>query len=383
MKKLHYIGYCFADGESGNYQCNVASNLKMHYIVGAAKRAGYETILYSLCKTTKKFQKGIKLECSEGTMHHIASFGHNSILFRLLNLFLFYFQLIVYILFQVRKDDDVLLYHSVRVTKIVSKLLKLKKSRFILEVEEIYACSAEGVQNYYQQEIRNILKFKYFIFVNDFLPQHLKVESDKYIVVYGVYSVAIKEVPPFDDDKIHVLYAGAIETLNKGAFTAIEVAGYLPDNYKMHILGKGVDGDVQVAKKRIQEINDQFGKEKIRYEGFYSGEELDGFMCKCQIGIGTYKIKDNYSNFIFPSKLLSYMCHNLKVVTGRSVCYERADISQDWFLYDTDEYETIARAIVEAGESRRAVDSSLLIQQLDTRLVTSFENMLQERIWVK
>ena len=267
--------------------------------------------------------------------------------------------------------------------EIVSRLLKLKKARFILEVEEIYACSADGIQNYYQKEIKNILKFKYFIFVNDFLPQHLNVESDKYIVVYGSYRVAIKEVAPFEDDKIHVLYAGAIETLNKGAFTAIEVANYLPDNYKMHILGKGLDCDVQAANNRIQEINNRLGVDKVRYEGFYSGEALDNFMCKCQIGIGTYKIKDNYSNFNFPSKLLSYMCHNLKVVTGRSTCYERAEIAKDWFLYDTDEYATIARAIVEAGESRYAADSSLLIQQLDVRLVTSFENMFKKRIWVE
>ena len=383
MKKLHYIGYCFAEEEAGNYQCSVASNLKMHYIAGAAKRAGYETTLYSLCRTKKKFQKGVKLQCAEGTMRHIASFGRNGFFFRFLNLFLFYFQLITYILFRVKKDDDVLLYHSVRVTKIVSKLLKLKKSRFILEVEEIYACSAEGVHSYYEKEIKNVSKFKYFVFVNDFLPKHLQVAEDKYIVIYGSCNLAIKEVEPFDDDKIHVIYAGAIETLNKGAFTAIEVAGHLPDNYKMHILGKGLEADMQTAKKRIEEINNQCGKEKVCYEGFYSGEELDKFMCKCQIGIGTYKIKDNYSNFIFPSKLLSYMCHNLKVVTGRSACYESAEISKDWFLYDTDEYETIARTVVEAGESRCPIDSSSLIQDLDAKIVANFENMLKNRVWVR
>ena len=102
MKKLHYIGYCFAEEEAGNYQCNVASNLKMHYIAGAAKRAGYETTLYSLCRTKKKFQKGVKLQCAEGTMRHIASFGRNGFFFRFLNLFLFYFQLITYILFLVK-----------------------------------------------------------------------------------------------------------------------------------------------------------------------------------------------------------------------------------------------------------------------------------------
>ncbi len=382
-KKLHYIGYCFAKGEEKEYQCNVASNLKMHYVGDAAKRAGYDVIFYSLCKTKKRFQKCKKSNDEGGVIKHIASFGKNSILSRILNLFLFRLQLICYVLFRVKKTDDVLLYHSVKTTKLVSRLLKIKRCRFILEVEEIFAYAADGIKIYLEQELKNISKFKYFIFVNDYLPQYLNVENGKCVVVYGSYQPQGKAVAGFEDGKIHVLYAGAIEKLNNGAFVAIEVSRLLPNNFKTHILGKGEEWIVNDAKALIEKINRETGEEKVIYEGFYSGSELDAFMNMCDIGIGTYKIKEGYSNFIFPSKLVSYMCHNLRVVTGRSDCYEKAIIAQNWFFYDTDDYESIANAIVKAGDSDIENNSSKQIEQLDEQLVEQFKNMLITGNWRK
>ena len=382
MKKMHYIGYCFAAEEKNEYLCNVASNLKMHYVAGAAKQAGYDVTMVSLCKTSSGgFRRASVNQSEDISIYHIASTGKGAFLHKLFNLIIFYAQIIVYFLFNVKKDDHVILYHSVRPTHIISKLLKFKNAdNVILEVEEIYANAADGVKDYLDKEIKDIKKYRNYIFVNDFIPATYEIPKDRYIVVYGSYDHKNMSVEKFDSNKIHVLYAGAIEKLNGGAFTAIETARHLPANYVMHILGKGNDADVSDAVEKIKNINEECGCEKIVYSGFLSGEALDVYMSKCDIGVATYKIMDKYSNFVFPSKLVSYMCHNLKIVTGRSECYENAAISKEWYFYDDNDFISIADAIVCAASDNGKADSSQIIKKLNEELIYDLNGFLNGRL---
>ena len=110
-KKLHYIGYCVAKNETQDYICNIASGLKMHYIANAAARAGFNVGMLSMCTTAKRYS-GAKINNSESIpITHIASFGEKGILSKLLNRILFFLQFAIYLLFFVKKDDTVLLYH--------------------------------------------------------------------------------------------------------------------------------------------------------------------------------------------------------------------------------------------------------------------------------
>ena len=210
--------------------------------------------------------------------------------------------------------------------------------------------------------------------------KYLKCDPSQYIVVYGAYE-KVRDFPKYSDGKIHVVYAGAIETLNRGAFKAIESAQYTSDRIVMHIIGKGCSKDIQTALTLISEVNTRIGAEKVRYDGFFSGEDLDRYLSACHIGLGAYSIKDWYSNFIFPSKLLSYMVHNLKVVTGRSICYEESIIADNWYLYDYDDCECIARTIEKAAFDQIKVSNQVLIEKLDSQLLEEFRELYEKKKW--
>lgn len=384
MRNLHYLGYCYKDGENNAYKCNVASNIKMHYIASVAKRAGYNVNLLSMCKPSNSFFSPFcKSQDGEYTIRHIAGFRDSNSLINLLSLFLYWLQLFFYIFIFVKSEDTVLVYHGMRLTKVISVIKRIKKLRYILEVEEIYSYSADGIKEYHEKELDLIKSFEHYIFVNDYIPRYLSVPKEKYIVVYGSYVVPELSDLKYNDGKIHCLYAGAIEQLNKGAFTAIRVAEFIPDNYVLHIIGKGKDQDIVEAKKMIQDINGRTGCTKVIYDGFFSGVELDKYMSRCDIGIGTYEIKEAYSNFIFPSKLVSYMCHNLKVVTGKSECYMNIDISKNWYFYDQFKIEEIAKALIKAGNSHTVFDNKAIICELDKELIQQFISFLHNSRWSK
>lgn len=378
---MHYIGFYTAFDETEQYQGNVAGNLKMHYIAQNAKRSGYDVQIFSLCKTAKKgYQKAYINNSEEIPIRHICSVGSSNILLTIFNRILFYLQLAMYVIFHVKDEDTVIVYHSMRITNFLYYLSKLNKCLFILEVEEIYACAASGLQPYFEKEINQIKRYKQFIFVNDYIPRYLKCASSQYIVVYGAYE-KVKEYPKYADGKIHAVYAGEIETLNRGAFKAIEAAEFTSKSVIMHIVGKGTPDDVNTALELINAVNERLGTEKVRYDGFLSGEKLDRYLSACHIGLGAYDIKDNYSNFIFPSKLLSYMVHNLKVVTGRSACYEEAKIAENWYLYDSDDSKCIAKMIDVAAFDQEPVSNGALIEEMDAQLLQNFRTMKEKKRW--
>lgn len=379
-KRLHYIGYCVAGDETKDYTCNVASSLKMHYIADVADRAGFDVRILSMCAAARGFSK-LRTNKSESIpISHIVSFGGKKIFARIANRILLFIQVVMYLLFSVKKQDVVLLYHSTRLSKICLLVKKIKKLHVVLEVEEIYAYSAEGVKAYEAEELKCIKGFERYIFVNSYIPQYLNIEKERYIVIYGSYRTAVSDAETFSDGKHHVVYAGAIETLNQGAFTAIQTARYLPSDFVVHILGNGTDENLNRAKREIAEINAELGREAVRYEGFMSGQALDDFLCRCDVGLSAYQIKEMYSDFVFPSKLVSYMCHDLNVVTGRSRCYEEAPIAKNWVFYDDNNYESIAHAIQTVFASDRS-SSADLIQELDNQAVSAFGCLRENGVW--
>ena len=378
--KLHYLCFYVGAGEESEYHGNVAADIKVGYVADVAKEAGYDVQIFALNKTRGKGRQKVKTTAQNGIrIKHISSWGSENKLTKILNRLSFYMQIWRYFMWEVKKEDTVLLYHSMRTTPFLAFLQKFRKIPVILEVEEIYACSAEGVQPYYQKEIDAIRKYRDFIFVNDYIPKELKIPEANWIALYGVYRPVSGEKTEHEGKK--VLYAGAIERLNKGAFTAVEAARYLPADYKLYILGKGEPRDMEALTGNIEAVNKACGREVARYDGFRSGEELDRYMLDCDIGLGTYPILASYSNYIFPSKLVSYMCRRLKVVTGRSECYEHTPFASQWFFYDANDGESIAKAIVEAGQEMSGADGYDTILNLHHALIAQFTSYRQYRKW--
>ena len=361
---LHYFCFFVEEGKENEYHGSVAADLKVKYVANAAKAAGCDVKIFALNKTKTSGTKSTVTTVDGLTVKHISSRGGKNLFTRIFNRISFYCQIAKYFIRSVGKGDVILLYHSLRVTPFIAFLKKFARRKVVLEVEEIYACAADGVKSYLKKEIKAVKKFDRFIFVNNYIPEDLGVKNENYTALYGVYEA--KEMRKIPHNGVRVLYAGAVEKLNKGAFKAVETAQYLPSNYSVHIIGKGTDGDEKDLLAKIENVNKSLGRTAVCFDGFKTGIELDEYMYSCDIGLGAYPIKDKYSNYIFPSKLVGYTCRGLKVVTGRAECYERTPFADNWFFYDSDEPECIAEAIVQAANDTQFSGSGAeIIKSLD------------------
>lgn len=373
MGTIHYIGWYIGEKEFGKYTGNIPGMLKMRYVAERILNSGVSLKVVSLA-TSKglRFPKTTKQEQGY-SVKYLLSLGTGRQYLKNLDFRLKKLQIILYILLHVRKDDTILLYHSVPFTKLLCRLRQYLKRRVIIEVEEVYGYSAQKDFDWVDDEIRSIKSMDYFLFVNSGIPRYLGIDNDRYVVSYGVGNIPKRTTERFNDGKIHIVYAGTIEKKKLGAFTAIDTAKYLSDKYVMHILGFGKEDSIAIMQVKIEENNKMEGKCHIYYEGYKTGKDLDDFLFKCHIGISTNVMRPNFANNSFPSKVITYMCHDLTVVLGYADAFKDAPFVKGWTFYYDYNPESIASAI----ESANLVNEGFyytMINQMNENLERFFIN---------
>lgn len=347
MSKYHYIGWYISPLQEGEYTGNVPGKLKMRYVAKKVVEAGNQLSVLSIADRNDKILYGKKVTQQEGIrVIYTGGCRAKGKIGRIINSYLKKIQFSFYIIMKCKKEDTIILYHSVPYTKLLAKLKRFFNRKVICEVEEIYGYSAAGDKAWVTEEIEAIKKMDRFIFVNAGIPKSLCIEPEKYVVSYGVCDVPERKVERFNDKKIHVVYAGTVENRKLGAFTAVETARYLPEQYVVHIIGFGKQDAINILQDRIQEINQSDGSHAtVQYDGYKSGDELDQFLFKCHIGLSSNVMRPNFANNSFPSKVITYMCHDLSVVLGYAEAFYSVPEAQKWTFYMTHDPQTIAKSI--------------------------------------
>lgn len=346
MKKVYYIGWYIADEDKTKYSGNVPGNLKMHYVVDQLIECGNTPEIISFARLSGKYGLycSIKKDSQSCKTTYLGGFSGNNRIAQKVDFLLKRIIFAYKFIFTFKKQDTIILYHSVAITNMVAKLKKLVKRKVVVEVEEVYGYSAVADRPWVNQEIKAIKQMDYHICVNDGIPQNLNLEDGKFVVNYGVGRIPHRTTERFNDGKIHVVYAGTIEMKKMGAITAVEAARYFPDKYLLHILGFGSDENMNKLKERIDEINKETGCVKVQYDGCKFGKELDNFLFSCHIGLSSNVMRPNFANNSFPSKVITYMCHDLSVVLGYAKAFYDVPMSKGWQFY----YEHTPEAIAEA-----------------------------------
>jgi len=177
---------------------------------------------------------------------------------------------------------------------------------------------------------------------------------------------------PPDDGKIHLLYAGIIDTHKAGAFNAIECARFLTENYILHIIGFG---DTGILIQRIEDIN-KASKCKVVFDGAKNGIEYIKYCQRCHIGLSTQKMDGKYLETSFPSKVLSYLSLGLNVVSCYVDCVAKSQIHPLITYYYKDSPEYIAKAILDVDLN--SIDNCKeTIKKLDKRFVSVLKTLIQ------
>ena len=347
---------------------------KGKYVASALASCSSEVEIVSLAYPTKDSQDEVYYQVSENVICHLfkGKYSNNRII-RYLNHKLYDKKIRKYLKQNVKKDDIIVVYHSLANMKLVKYIKKNNTDKIVYEVEEIYG----DVINDEKTKTKELKAFKNassYIFSNDYLNSIINTKQLPYVTCYGTYEIPTLYKEAFNDNLIHCLYAGTLAQ-NKGALNAINVAKYLPNNYLIHILGFGSEKDIADIKNAVNEVNNSYGTTKVIYEGLKLNEEYLKFIQKCQIGLCTQNIDAAFNTTSFPSKILSYMSNGLEVVGVNIAAIKNSKVGQYIQFYNVPDEKEIANAILNINLNNKTNNVDV-VKELDKEFKEDLKDML-------
>ncbi len=377
MHKLKYIAFYDLPDSQFKRVYSPAATSKIDYIVSALNRINCEVSLVSpswFDFSNKKisFKKSQKQFINDKTNLILApSFGGNNKVAIYSKIILSLTWLFFYLLFTTKKDEKIIVYHSIWISFPILLAQKIKKFKILLEVEEIYQDVMTLHPFFDKWENKILSKADCFLFSTDLLKVKLNIAKPN-VVIYGSYFTQNKKNSPPSDDKIHLLYAGIIDKDKRGAINALECAKYLSENYVLHIIGFG---ELDLFLPMIEKHN-KTSSCKAYYHGNKGGDDYIAFCQSCHVGLSTQKMNGDYLQSSFPSKILSYLGMGLRVVSSNVECVKVSKVNNLINYYEDDTPESIAEAIQRVNVSD-SYNSLELIKKLDTEFMEDLKNLLK------
>ncbi|MBQ8634120.1 MAG: glycosyltransferase [Lachnospiraceae bacterium] len=376
---MKYIGfYTLPEMKNRNLDVAASAQTKMEYIVqvlGQIKES-VQVISPAWTLNTKGTYKQQEFFFEKnGSVVSLPTFGAKCKLLKKMKIIFMQWMLLLYLLKNLEKKEEIIVYHSLYLVFPVWFVAKLKRLKVILEVEEIYADVLEN-QIIKKFELAYFENACAYIFPTSLLSEVVNKSRKPEVIVHGTYHVEKERTMQFADGRIHVVYAGTLDPRKGGALASVTAASALPNNYHLHILGFGT---LEMEKQVLQVIEKNSSEEhaKVTYEGLITGEEYIEFLQACDIGLSTQNPDAQFNNTSFPSKILSYMANGLRVVSIRIPAVEYSAVGDLVTYYEYQSAEEIARAVCKVNIDRE-YDSRTRIRKLNEIFVNELEEMLEE-----
>lgn len=352
MKRIKY--FCYYDYREGKVPREgvQSASTKIDYLIEACNKNGVAVDVVSKSGVSSHdfcLDLGGRIHRGDNTLRHFISFGCTKSPLRVLSRWLNTLHFLVWFLCNVKRNEEIWVYHSLGYCKLFIWLKKVVGFKLIGEIEEIY-------QDVHQQSAStSAAEYKFhticdkYVYPNVLLNSICNPKGKPYLVIHGLYNTYPDMGLRFDDDKIHALYSGTFDPEKGGAKVAIELAEYLPENFHVHITGFG--NDVVIAELRsLAESVQKKSKAEITFHGFISREELNELMQKCHVGLCTQPPHTKLNATSFPSKILNYMANGLVVLCGKNEAITSSYVSDIVAYYDSEDLKDIALAVVEASK---------------------------------
>ena len=375
--KVHYVCF-YSDPEIEDRITLYPSVIsKIDYIVGTVKTTGREVHVVSVAPAAKGCFRGYQKQIDKLESHtYLPSVVHENRILSKLCFVLNQLMILIYLLCSVKKEDTVLVYHSLYNRLWLNLYSRLGRRDVILQIEDVFSELTPENKRFQKMEWNLLRRMNKCICVNDVVYESLQCVPKK-IVSYGSYLLPCRyEIPRHDTTRL--VYAGVIEQERKAAFLAIEAMAFLPEAYELRVLGFGSEEDISAMEALIGKINTQLGRQAVSYHGRLSGEAYWQFLQSCDLALSTHAYTEeslSSANHTFPSKVLTYLANGLCVVAQKLDVLASSSVSDFFTFYENPNPEEIARAImaapVQSGEAPRKA-----IEDLNTSFIQQMEELL-------
>lgn len=379
MKNILYVGFFDFQDSTVPRNYTLACTNKMESIAEALIDAGYKVSIISSAvgvNDKKFFSRGQKIFKNKNlSASFMPTWGGTSLGLRMIRRFFSDIWLFWQLITKTRKNEPVIVYHSLGFRNVINLAKKIKKFKVILELEEIYQDVSAFSQNEKELEWNIINQADGYIFPTELLNKSVNYSNKPYAIILGTYHVDNKITDRFNDGKTHVVYAGTFDPRKGGAAAAAAAAAALPDCYKCHICGFGSPEETNELLKTIEQVNAS-SPHKIVYHGILKGNDYIMLLQKCHIGLSTQNPNASFNATSFPSKILSYMANGLDVVTVDIPAVRESSIGRYLYYYPVQTPEAIANAIAQVKTGK--MDNRFIIENLYHIFVQDIKSLISQ-----
>ena len=281
----------------------------------------------------------------------------------------------IFLLKRIKRNSLILVSHSVSLSLPIRVMKKVKGCEVILQVEEIYA-DVEGNKKYNRKERKLFECADAYLFPTIELNDIINISEKPYVLIHGIYKSESRRKGIGKDEKIHCIYAGTFNKTKGGVYAAIKCAQYLDENYAMHIIGFGTEKEIKSVTHLITEVQKKT-KCSIIYDGLKQGEDFIRYLQSCDIGLSTQNPAGLYNKTSFPSKVLTYMANNLKVVSYKLEVLQNSSINKYIYYYEDYDPKTIAEVIKKAAKDKTICYAGI-IDNLDAKFAREIKELFEE-----
>lgn len=375
MRNIFYLGYY---GNMENIRTvSPAGKTMMDYIINSLERIDNDFTVISPAQATTNINRK-EIITDNKRIIFLRSYSSNLFILRIINRFRRKFNLYNELNKLLSDGDTLIVYHSLAYIDILKKIRRKKKINLILQVCEIYADVLEDKKERVK-EIKWIETADKYIFSTERLEQILNINKKEYAICMGMYKYNdIVHDSIFNDDLIHVVYAGTFDLRKGGGQAAVTAAEYLNDKYHLHILGFGSEEQILEIKDLIKIVSEK-SQCKLSYDGLKIGNDYINFIKSCHIGLSTQNPNATFNETSFPSKILSYMSNGLRVVSIKIPVIENSRVGKYLTYYERQTPEEIANAIMSVNINDD-YSARKIIEELDSSFFVQLKKLLREDI---
>lgn len=379
-KRLKYIvSYDCLENAKENRVNILASSNKIDYIVKKVNEAGFSVDLISTSQTlNKQFYNGKIIKKGENTLRLFPTMPRGGVVFRIINVVVMRSALIFYLIRNVKKNEVIMIYHSIGNMWMINFLKKLKQARIIEEVEEIYG-DIYGKQGLARKERKLLRNVDAYIYPTILLNQEVNYYAKPYVIIHGAYS--IKEMKVIaklheEDNRFHIAYTGILDP-KKGCLDFVKAARYLDNGFYLHVLGFGSDEELDLLNATVEEVVSKT-ECKVSYDGVRRGEEYEEYLQKLDGGICPLDSGDPFTKTQFPSKVISYLSNGLDVICSDVEAVRTSDVGEKVLFYEGNGSECIAKAIVNLNKKTSNEEQQATIRDCDLKFGFEIKKLLYE-----